>query len=515
MTVREQLRAEDPFLHEALERSWRIAHENWLPAIGTSHGSHNAYPHLHNMELRLNDLAEAFGGGERRPAFRLSPAETYLLLAAILFHDIGRGSKKHPDPDHALGSYDILIGDGAERWATYGIPDHTLAHIIAKLSLHHAPTKGSEKQHPLSERTVDPFGRVRENGLLAVLVLLDQLDASYRRVIPPEMGTGVKGFRTRVQGVQLDQEARLVRSVIAGFEGDDEEAQQPRPLKTPRKLEYFASGSSYAEWRADEALRYAEDSGQPFPQGAAEYIRAVGKARECSCPDDTDSALRHLNEEQRAAIREVVAAIALTCAVAEGGGPFPEDRQLTECEKLAVLQRDLRSSAAKLQRFHTDLYSMGITLDDWLLELDEHLFTETGHETWEPIFDLSYLRRVASEMWKLSGQIFGRATFTYDTLAAAVREPDVARIRQAVKRLSILTDDLPLMKCESEESESRGALEAHDLWWRWRVEGESRRHCRCVRFEKVRQRLETLDEQRAKAKQHLDEVVAPKAGGPS
>jgi len=465
MNVRDQLRTEDPFLHEALERSWRIAHENWLPAIGTSHGSHNAYPHLHNMELRLNDLAEAFGGGERRPAFRLSPAEKYLLLAAILFHDIGRGSKKPEHKDHAFGSFNLLMEGTADRWATYGIPDRSLARIIAKLALHHAPadrdstdeSRNARRDNRLSERTVDPFGRVRETGLLAVLVLLDHLDTSYIRVIPPEFGTGPKGFRRCVHGVGIEVESRLVCSVLAGF--DDEESEDDARREGPpaeRALDHYALGRPYK------------------------------------------------NEEQ-----------AILQAVAAGTRPPILSDDLVYGQKVAVVQGDLESHRKALRDNHALLYAMGITLDDWLLEFEEHLFDSGGSEVWEPIFDPSYLRRVASEMWKLSGQVFGRAIFTYDTLAAAVREPDVTRIRQAVKRLSVLTDDLPLTSCESEESEARGALEAHDLWWRWRVEGESRRHCRCVRFEKVRQRLETLDEQRAKAKQHLDEVVAPKAGGPS
>jgi hypothetical protein len=144
---------------------------------------------------------------------------------------------------------------------------------------------------------------------------------------------------------------------------------------------------------------------------------------------------------------------------------------------------------------------MGIALDDWLLELDEHLFDSAGCEAWEPILDAPYLRRVAHEMWNLSTRVFGRAVFTYETLAAAVREPDVSRVKRAVRRLSILTDQEVLRDCLGNGTDEQGAVEAYDSTWRWRVSrpaasGHSGAACACVSIRVAKELLDTLETQR-------------------
>lgn len=449
MNVRERLRAEDPRLYAALEGSWETAQQTWLPLIAAKHGSHNAYPHLWNMELRLNDLAEVFGAEDRRPSFRLSPVEKYLLLAAVLFHDIGKARERY-EYDHALGSY-LLV---EEHWAEYGILTDSLAHIVAKLALHHDvrkaasdPQHDARKTHGLSERTVDPYGRVRENGLSAVLVLLDHLDTSYTRVVPPEITqAGAKTFRKLVQGVEVDHEARLIRSVLAGFERKD--ALSPLP-RDSRKLEYYALRKRYED---------------------------------CYRPSDV---VNH----------------SLIRKVADNQAKFDDEANLSDHERLAVLQGNLRRNAEKLHLIRDNLHAMGIALDDWLLELDEHLFDSAGCEAWEPILDAPYLRRVAHEMWNLSTRVFGRAVFTYETLAAAVREPDVSRVKRAVRRLSILTDQEVLRDCLGNGTDEQGAVEAYDSTWRWRVSrpaasGHSGAACACVSIRVAKELLDTLETQR-------------------
>ena len=89
--LRARLRESNPALHGCLERCWKVALEGWLDAVDVNMGSSNSYPHLRNVESHLDQIITGFEGATD-PRFRpsLNPVEMYLLLSAVLFHDIGR-----------------------------------------------------------------------------------------------------------------------------------------------------------------------------------------------------------------------------------------------------------------------------------------------------------------------------------------------------------------------------------------------------------------------------------------
>lgn len=89
--LRKRLSETIPALADALERSWAIVIDEWLPAMSPQMDSYNAYPHLRNHEKHLERIWFAYEEhhGASAPLL-LSPIEIYVLLSSGLFHDIGR-----------------------------------------------------------------------------------------------------------------------------------------------------------------------------------------------------------------------------------------------------------------------------------------------------------------------------------------------------------------------------------------------------------------------------------------
>lgn len=173
-----------------------------------------------------------------------------------------------------------------------------------------------------------------------------------------------------------------------------------------------------------------------------------------------------------------------------------EGVELRRHHQLALVQRDLRTNQTDLAGIRRELYAMGITLDDWLIEFREHLFDSRGCEAVEPILDISYLGRVAGHMWNLSRRVFGASIFDYDTLAAEVRDSKVERVKRAVHRLKVLTCDIEPETCDGKpgDAEDRGAVECDDATWKWRVKSnrDTCTPCSWVSLDAVRSHLDQL-----------------------
>src|SRR5688500_6267629 len=130
-SLRTCLQVDSPELYAALLRSWEIAQKEWLPSVIPSEGSYNSLPHFANIEHHLDSL---LGAAADSPAttLRLSRLETYLLLAAVLFHDFGRVCG---DTDHAAASARML----PQQFTALGIPTLELAMSLARIALYHDP----------------------------------------------------------------------------------------------------------------------------------------------------------------------------------------------------------------------------------------------------------------------------------------------------------------------------------------------------------------------------------------
>ena len=102
--MRDFLKDNSRVLYESLEKSWETAFDTWLPAVNSNLDTYNSYPHLRNLEVYADKVADAWKKYHKKDEF-LSPLETYILLASILFHDIG---KSRGGSDHGINSGKII-----------------------------------------------------------------------------------------------------------------------------------------------------------------------------------------------------------------------------------------------------------------------------------------------------------------------------------------------------------------------------------------------------------------------
>jgi hypothetical protein len=530
--LRKRLAEAAPELHEALERSWRIALEEWLPAVSKQSDSFNSYPHLRNLEEHLDQVVTGF---ETLPVSRgrlsLRPAELYVLMAAVLFHDFGKARESR---DHGKGSHDSILND----YAHLGIPSRELARCIAKICWAHAPSRGFDEQE-LYDTVIDPYGEIRQRPLRALLVLGDHMDGAYTRVLPDYVKEAgqldpVGLFRNAVRGVHADCEAQMVRVVLADMGMRPNAGEEPVPeeqVKYDFALENSADDRNQAgsrvplqEWglgledtdvlragrmkrkRAEEDQAEAHRHGgggkqtrvdRPSNEWIGTFLRKRKAVRQriaerllqAIAPKQQTQPVRlrplwsllpgkgewkkQPSKEQRACLEawglenfthyleetplghklslneifdgfappDWLVALGLFRARRIGAVSAPGERQPSwwpSPSMLAALMHDVGENAKALNSICEDLALIEVPLRGWLIEHREHLYTHLGHETYEPILDQDFLQRVVDGMWHLSLHIFGCASFTYEELASQVWEPDVTRVRKAVRRLAII-----------------------------------------------------------------------------
>jgi hypothetical protein len=482
-------------LLRSLEQSWGVAEATWLPALGTKRGSHNSVPHLRNLESYLNRLCQAFcvtGCEGQSSQIGLSPVEAYIILAAILFHDLGRTVD---DKGHGSHSRDIL----RDRWGELRVPSKDIAGLVGRVCEYHEPSKKTRKTlaAELTITSIAPYGRVRLRELAALLRLVDTMDGAFTRVIPaylqalkPNEAPGV--FRSLVQDVQVDAASQTIYAVLGDgirekkySSAKSEDYYYKRSDRLPigrgrlaetgtgRKYNYSLRGaisdynigsrlSEAFEKRASSdwlpaLVDHADHDGPGTPFAPVEWLLAAG--------------LVHFDDSEK--------------------NPEGWNRRML----LAALMADLRQSYDGLREERACLSRLGVNVRGWLLEYEEHLYDEAGTETIEPILYRDYLKEVARRMWELSTGVFGQAECTYEELASATRETDMNRTRLAVRRLSILTELIG-----TSVGKGVGIWAGPDRWrWLMRREQASRGRERCfyVTYRDVERRIDEINEPRA------------------
>lgn len=484
--LRDRLEEKDPRLYQALMRSWEIAQDQWLPALGASGGSYNSYPHLRNLESHLDRLIAGF---EECPGqsmvVDLRPVEIYIILAAILFHDIGK--LKAPHGTHGAESKTLL----EKHWPELGVPSKELSLCLGRVCKYHdCPQRRiASLEDELGTTVVDPYGEIRQLGLACLLLLLDHLDSAYNRVIPEYLlvdfaeSEPIRAFRSVISGVYADVRERAVRIALADDISEELKAQSKnrvrevrfginkqrvkefanilgRGLTPPRNRARFLSQVDVADW-----LNGLSDE---------EFLRDIGVITDHAPPAGMKLPL--INRIAAGSTKATPVVPPLPPGF--GHCEFLVARQVLRYKKgrddrwawtpgmiLALVMGDVRKNAEVLGRIRQHLMAMGLPLLAWLIEHKEHLYNALGQETYEPVLDTAYLSRVAEAMWKLSSRIFGSSYFPYEALADRLRDPDLYRVRAAVRRLSIVT---------RYDKRSKGAQIRSPIWygdnsWRWEV----------------------------------------------
>jgi KaiC/GvpD/RAD55 family RecA-like ATPase len=179
------------------------AYDTWIPMLGHDRGSHNGAVHIKGVESQISSLLSIAGD------VQLSSIESFVLLTAILYHDIGRAAQipNHDKddrslinnelvkiyrnipiackPHHAIVSAIYIL----KEWKTFKIMDEQLANCIAIVcAAHHQGTALKLREsEQLKDVFFDQYGRIRIGWLSALLALGDDLDNSYHRAIPEWM----------------------------------------------------------------------------------------------------------------------------------------------------------------------------------------------------------------------------------------------------------------------------------------------------------------------------------------
>lgn len=471
--LRQRLAEGDPELSASLERSWAIAGREWLPAVRPSLGSFNSGPHLENMERHLDRLVVGFGEiPSCRIRLNLRPAELYLLLAGVLFHDLGR---TEGNGEHGLAGEQILL----EQYAHLGIPSKELARVLGLFCLYHNPPKDKAERSRVDpsrfgDVVIDPYGPIRCRSLAALLRLVDQMDSAYTRALPPYLkvreGQGVIGlFRSAVRGVHIDQYARMVRTVVS-----DELPSAPWAWRRT------AGTGTRKRDRLPFKCQYEPKEGWAPEQVETDVEGAFPTPRQ-GLPPLPEIVHGEAGEVGNGWGENLTWKCGLTLKDWAVGRGLAEVQEVQEDEKecalppetlLAVILGDVRRNGELLREIRSELAAIGMPLAAWRIDYREHLYDEWGRETYEPVFTYERLKEIARGMWELSLQVFGTYHFTYNDLASQIGEPDVRCVKMGARRLAILTRDLhPSGGEESPDVQSLPPLWAGDMEWRWNVHG--------------------------------------------
>jgi hypothetical protein len=481
--LRNRLRESHPVLYRHFERSWEIALDEWLHAFNVNFGSTNSYPHLRNVESHLDQVLLGF---ESLPntayTERLSQMEIYMLLSAVLFHDFGRTQDSIEEDGHGV---ERLL---RENYAHLGIPSPEIARSLGRICAFHDPSEkesSAKLAKKLSVTVIDPFGEVREPFLSALLTLADHMDAAFTRTLPLYVAKDgeidfVGLFRRSIRGVYVDPFARTVRTVL-GSESDNVPARRCSVAPNKKRLDDWAFFLNVKDSNRERILnKWKQVFGDPERSSLSlneleKLLQRVSK----TVPDKQHKLAAQIKKwKHRQSTNLIVEFTPLYEFLALdllylNKAPRNKPQQgflMPRKAPLAIVLGNMRENREALVRIQDPLAANGIYLAAWVVESKEHLYNRCGWETHEPIFDGHYLVRVAEGMWKLSGQVFGVSQFSYEDLATHIGEPNIEKVRRAVRRIAIVTEDLFKPKNnQSKNSPKSAAIRAGNTHWEWRV----------------------------------------------
>ena len=166
-------------LYGLYDRSYNIAVEHWLPQVKPNLDSFNSLPHLIGVKKRIDKILYP---EDDEAGICLNVAELYVLLNAVLFHDIGKGIdysvKKYvgddwkPASSSAIHAYISKI-TVYENWAELGIISERVARIIGDVCEFHDGAYGNQLPGSLISR--EPVGKL--TGIFHCFILHTMLQA--------------------------------------------------------------------------------------------------------------------------------------------------------------------------------------------------------------------------------------------------------------------------------------------------------------------------------------------------
>lgn len=542
-SVRDRLKELNHKLYESLIRSHEIAWNEWLPALSVQQDSYNSYPHIRNLEMYLDAIVNSYEESRKREFF-ISAVEMYIILAVILFHDIGRINKKDGKADnHPSESSRIICGKSTlmkikgdnepdpnyKVWASLGIPSYELALSIGRICEYHDIDKVKEPdnikvlRNSLASIYIDEFGEVRQKALAALLTLLDHLDSAHTRIMPEYLrGVGdikvVGAFRRVITGVFVDLKTHMVRTVLnealpCGKDAEViyklnhgiEDVETLKHLRTLLELRPIFNKSIFSIDDTGKKLtitgnrQKVNETINKIRSNYGEYVTQIHQKGE-TVPDllqqlfcKMDKAIHAAKEEYKYinnffnpsedynSLPDLADILiingVLHTEINNTSGKNEKNRIWPQKILQDLIFGNVSANNDALTLIKSDLESLEIPISAWLIDHREHLYNWHGKETFEPVFNESYLCDVALRMWELSTQIFGVSYFTYENLASIMREPDIQKVKLAVRRISIITSS-------NIEGSGENVIMSGDTNWKWMVDN-NKKYCSCLNIQKV------------------------------
>jgi hypothetical protein len=213
-----------------LELVERLAHDLLFSGVAPDAGSHVGLPHCRNVERQIDALLI------QAPRLVLTPTEAFVLLTAILLHDLGKvetapaasaqtcgtfcprlvgslSAFREGSPHHHQSASALALVGNPTRW---GLHDIGIVDAIARVIALHDPglRNVALRDGWLGNVFLDRFGEVRVAQLGALLSLADDMDTSYHRMWdggPTPLAPGSKGdYRSCIQGCEVDTVGRVL-----------------------------------------------------------------------------------------------------------------------------------------------------------------------------------------------------------------------------------------------------------------------------------------------------------------
>jgi len=405
----------------------------------------------------------------------LNTVELFLLLAAVLFHDIGRITD---NDNHGKESRNLI----EHNFAALSIPSRELAYSLGRIcEFHDAPPdikRFTEAAHKLHDVVIDPYGEVRELTLSTLLTLADHMDSASQRVLPNYLfgynPQPIGAFRNIITGVVFDHCAQMIRVELSLPYSEEPGPNDDKLIYSIPKQKQTLGFSSHVEikdrdvndliqkcqldfYYRDIAVLLLSDLQYPISDNDHLLIKRYIEDRRRQLSDNANGESSLIKPRAFGPIEWHIINGHLRANLAKGGKQWPT------VTLLAMVLNDLRENASFLQVIKGTLASFNMPAQSWLFEYNEHLYTWQGKETFEPIFYKEWLQSVIKAMWRMSVSVFGHSDFSYESLAAQLREPDIQRIRMAVRRIAIVTERMIIEPDPTEES----AIWYSDQTWRW------------------------------------------------
>lgn len=233
------LESKDRQLADCFGKIETTALDNWIHLLREDKGSHAGYVHLRNVQRTADKMVP------ERVKQEFTAGEIFLLLSAILLHDIGRlvpddapREVRCPRTEwkHGCGSKRLID----EQWASLGLPDSHIAGYCALLAYTHCldrpPAPGScclqKPGCPLggigitgyANQSLEPYGKLRIGALAAILRIADETENHWTRAVSDiaydlyrRSGRPLgKAFRRHIEDIEFWREGMCVVIHLGG-----------------------------------------------------------------------------------------------------------------------------------------------------------------------------------------------------------------------------------------------------------------------------------------------------------